>query len=485
MTAGNIKGLNSIMTFVNAPNAQKTNKDMMSSMNFGDVMTKAESKNSNEMSNGSLNAQNSKTNKTDPKEQLGMKKQIGKAEEKANSINPNEKVNESATNEDTVTEISEEAKDILTKAGEEVIKKIADKLEVPMEDVLSAMEVLGLSTISLLEPSNLNELVLEVSGESDPMSLVTNEELFNTLNDLTAMVDATLVDMAEDMDIEVSMVEEMVDMALANEDMEMSVDANSGEDTIKEPTPKFTVTVERNGEVSKLETDEKGNAIKSLTTEYVNTKEVTDEKVSDQPKKEASHNEDANAQDGSREQGISFKNPILDNQINNINEMSSENVEASYLSHETTEIMDQIMDHMKINLSEDVNELEMQLHPASLGNVKINLVSKGGEVTAEFKVQNEMVKAAIENSLNELRENFSNQGTKVTAIEVSVEMQSFDSNLWKGKEENQQNPSKEQKRPRRINLNDIDALFEDEASEEELLAAQMLEATGGTVDYTA
>ena len=43
------------------------------------------------------------------------------------------------------------------------------------------------------------------------------------------------------------------------------------------------------------------------------------------------------------------------------------------------------------------------------------------------------------------------------------------------------------KSPRRINLNelDINGMTEEEASEEDLLAAKMMEANGNTVDYTA
>lgn len=476
MISTNMKGLNSIMTFVTSPKAPKANDDS-SMMNFGDVMTKAESKNQNDVTKGSSESLNSKPEKTDAKNQMD--------EGKSKAVEIKKDVNETTDNIQKVDDteaISDESVSALEDATKDVIKNIADMFEVSEEDVINAMEVLNLSAISLLDPANLNDLVLELSGENDPMTLVTNEELFNTLNDLTTMVDATVADLAKDMDIEVSDVENMINMLASNEDMEMSVDANSGEDTIKEPTPKFTVSVENNGKTSEIKTDDKGNAIETISTVDTSENEVTNKEVNDQ---DAKGNENKSEEDGQKEQGISFKNPILENQIDNINETSTENVETPFVSEQTTEIMDQILDHMKVRLSEDVNELEMQLHPASLGNVKVNLVSKGGEVTAEFKVQNEMVKAAIENSLNELRENFTNQGTKVTAIEVSVEMQSFDSNLWKGKEEDQTNGQPEKKRQRRLNIDNLDALFEDEATDEEILAAEMLKATGGTVDYTA
>ncbi|MDE7403537.1 MAG: hypothetical protein K2M81_00380, partial [Lachnospiraceae bacterium] len=63
----------------------------------------------------------------------------------------------------------------------------------------------------------------------------------------------------------------------------------------------------------------------------------------------------------------------------------------------------------------------------------------------------------------------------------------FESNLWQGqgREENASSHNNSRKSPRRINLNDWDGTFREEADEEELLAAKMMEANGNTVDYTA
>lgn len=147
--------------------------------------------------------------------------------------------------------------------------------------------------------------------------------------------------------------------------------------------------------------------------------------------------------------------------------------------------MDQIMDYMKIQLKPGMDQLEMQLHPASLGNVHVQITSKGGEITAQFQVQNETVKAAIESQIMELKETLKDQGIKVEAVQVTVENHGFESNLWQGqsREENAASQN-EKKTARRINLNDLDALFEEEASEEELLNAQMMEMNGNTLDYT-
>ena len=127
----------------------------------------------------------------------------------------------------------------------------------------------------------------------------------------------------------------------------------------------------------------------------------------------------------------------------------------------------------------------MQLHPESLGSLHIQITSKGGEVTAQFRVQDETVKAAIESQVAELKETLKNQGIKVEAVEVTVESHAFESNLWQGqgREENASYQG-ERKGHRRINLNELEGL-EELTEEEDKLAAEMMEANGNTVDYTA
>ena len=142
---------------------------------------------------------------------------------------------------------------------------------------------------------------------------------------------------------------------------------------------------------------------------------------------------------------------------------------------------------MKIQLKPGMEQIEMQLHPESLGTVHIQLTSKGGEVTAQFQVQNEAVKAAIESQITTLQESLREQGVKVEAVQVSVESHGFESNLWQGqkREENADTSSENSRRLlRRINLNELGGAFDEEASEEEVLAAKVMEMNGNTVDYT-
>ena len=150
----------------------------------------------------------------------------------------------------------------------------------------------------------------------------------------------------------------------------------------------------------------------------------------------------------------------------------------------TENIMRQIMDYMKVQLKEDTSSLEMQLHPASLGTVQVQIASRGGAVTANFITQNEAVKTALESQMPQLIERFGEQGVKVEAIEVTVQSHAFERNLEQGGNRDRQNEEPARKgRVRRINLNDTVSM--ESMEEEDALAADMMAVSGNTVDYTA
>ena len=140
------------------------------------------------------------------------------------------------------------------------------------------------------------------------------------------------------------------------------------------------------------------------------------------------------------------------------------------------------MDYMRIQLGADTTSLEMQLHPASLGTLQVQIASKGGVVTANFITQNEAVKAALESQMVQLKESFEEQGVKIEAIEVTVQTHEFERNLEQGRGRNQQEPER-RGRARRINLGD--PLSMETMAEEDELTAEMMAMEGSTVDYMA
>ncbi|MBD5392711.1 MAG: hypothetical protein HDR71_00260 [Lachnospiraceae bacterium] len=364
-------------------------------------------------------------------------------------------------------------------AGRDMIRETAEEFGVSEEEVVRVMEELGLGVTALLDSENLTKLALALSGEESSLALLTDAELYgkvqNLLQDLEEVSDRLMEELSLNREEFAQMLEGMNAGQTPSQEMaEISSklplqDAGKGEDQV-------TVTVEEGSDIVKFTVDENGNAIFAEKT----AKEEAEQDTSGKQDK-------GNAENESKKQGLDNINPMLDtlpkNQAQGV-EAAFEQMTAS-AGPDTNEIMNQILDHMKIHLKPGMDQLEMQLHPASLGTLHVQLTSKGGEITAQFHVQNETVKAAIESQLTILKDNLKDLGVRIEAVEVTVESHAFESNLWQGQQRDENGSYQESKKtPRRINLNALEEGFEEEADEQEVLAAEMMRANGGTVDYT-
>ena len=443
-----------------------TKSGMDQTSNFGDVMNRA-SGNSADQVKETQNAQE-QVAKTD------SSLEHSKVMKKDSSVVKAEKPKAA---ENTKTE--EEA---VKEAGDEAVKAVAEELRVSEEEVLAAMEEMGISLSALFDPSILTQLVLKLSGAEEAMMLLTDEGLFGKLQNLTDAIGNIQNNLMQELDVNPEELKELL--------QEMETGATIDDVNVQEQIPvvdgqeemteagkaEITVEIEVNGETVKVSADENGNLVKNLTVGGESTSQVQEEAGKQQS-------------DAKGEQNGTFHtgNPVLDSLLQNKVQAAEVSFEqTTFFNPNTQEIMDQIMDYMKIQLKPGMDQLQMQLHPASLGTVQVQLTSKGGEITAQFRVQDELVKAAVESQITELKETLREQGIKVEAVEVAVESNGFESNLWQGNDREEGETSQGNKKtPRRIDLTNLDALFEEEASEEEVLAAKMMEANGNTVDYTA
>lgn len=471
MTSTPVKSVDALMNFVGTKNLTQTGGTNQTG-SFGDLMSKTTS------GGKDLSPQRqSETSKVSPKDAAARDMKPSRAD----AVKPAEDAEKPAgavetTNADTKLEQMEAA----SEAGEEIVKDIAKELGVSEEEVTRAMEELGLSFYQLFDPANLTQLVLNVSGEQDTAVLLTDEGLFTKLQDVLQAAGEISDNLAEKLDIRPEEMQKVLEQLQAEQDNIAAAPQEVAEEEAEENAPKITIEVKVNGESVKLSADENGNVDKTIGTVSPKTEEST---AKPENQKQGS-GEMKGKSEGNEHGNALFETSLQDRA--QVQEAEAPQQTQGFFSEQTQDIMDQIMDYMKIQLKPDMNQLEMQLHPASLGNVQIQITSRGGEVTAQFHVQNETVKEAIESQIVELKESLKDQGVKVEAVQVMVESHGFESNLWQGQGGEQNAASQNGKRtPRRINLNELDELFEEEASEEEILNARVMEMNGTTVDYTA
>ncbi len=319
----------------------------------------------------------------------------------------------------------------------DVKEMLMQHLNLTEEELNSLMQECDLSDMDLLELGNVKELMLQEAGAGDMTALLTNENLYVQ----SKAVEAEFADIMQT-------VQETLDM---------------------NPEEVQALAQQVDEAINSLE----GKGEEPILAEVVNTSEETPEvKISTTDKK------------GDAEQNPTQENNLFAQQ----NQMTqrTENVQtssvqtASYTTVETENIMRQIMDHMQVQMDADTTELNMQLHPESLGTLQIRISAKEGIMTAQFTTTSETVKSVLEGQMIQLQQQFDQQNIKVEAIEVTVQSHAFESALEKGNEQQTEEETK-RNRTRRIDLNLLDG--SEEVETEDRLLAEMMEVNGNSVDY--
>lgn len=367
----------------------------------------------------------------------------------------------------------------LEEAGMETVGRIADELGISEEDVLRAMEVLGLTAVELLQPENLTVVVLQASGENDPMALVTNAGLSDALKNLNQFVSDIRNELQAAFHISEEQLGDLLDQVQTENGAEEIV-AAANEPVVSENVPQIVVEDLTDGKEPGQLRESNTATEDSLNPEtFTDSITVTEDKPAEDAGKEME-------QETKGEHDAQNQTPVLQNPVQSAQVQGAGQAEAvPFAMQQTREIMNQILDYMRIQIKPEMTQLEMQLHPESLGNVNVHIASKEGVITAQFTAQNETVRAALESQIVQLRETFAEQGVKVEAIEVSVQANGFRQEYEGSRERENTAEGDRKKSARRINLSNPELFSEEVLSEEEQLTVSMMEANGNTVDYTA
>ena len=393
----------------------------------------------------------------------------------------------------------EQASEILSEIAETFLVQISEILNITPEEAQNFLADMDIEAVDLLNPENLSAFALRAMGAEDSLSLLTNEtnfEQFQNVNealrellssdspvgDLTVEELNTVLTQAEETDevipeansVVEPMKEEVVlpekETAVIEEAAEPEVKPVQAE--IKEERPVATEGTKADPELEQMTTSEGG----TLGVEAM----LKSQRRSADGNGSSRHGENS---DPGQHQGTVFTQNFEQN-IQNISEDIQTPTQNTAVSPQ--EIANQILDYMRSQVKPDMQTLEMQLHPASLGNVQISLVHRDGAITANFACQDEQVRAILENQMIQLQERFEEQGIKVTSIEVSVGTHSFEENLEQQGQNEEQQAQNAPRRVRRLQLGpDFGADEIEELEGDDRLAAEMMAANGGTMDVQA
>lgn len=425
-------------------------------------------------------AQKTDVQDTKPEDSLKGKDAVDAKEEKGEvkESTDADATREVKSDEDAVSD-PEEAMEVLMTAVAQIVDVITETFNISKDELNTILDEMGLTSVDLLDGQTLGEVILEVGGAQDSFELLTNEELYQNFNSVMETLDTVLEADSGVKDLTVGELKAALDAQPFVQQTEAPEE---------NPEPKIEIAVEEEPVIEKpdgaVSKDAYGSGAEAMQERANQSRSVAEQTGRDAEEKSSEEHSKEGSQSG---------NLFLQNLKNDSLSAVAESVEqtTSKEAADSQDIMRQIMDYMKIQIKPDQSNLEMQLHPESLGTLRIHLVSNGGVVTANFVTQNEAVRAALESQMIQLKDSFAEQGIKVEAIEVTVETHQFEQNLEQG-QGNGRNADSEAAgtgrtaRTRRLRLEGMLSAEELDAMEpDDRIAVEMMKANGTTVDYTA
>lgn len=395
-----------------------------------------------------INVQNTNTNKISAKNNTSEDKSSVTGSAKNADTSSISDVNSKADNKDvtdTVKEVCEDIKDA-----------IKEEFDVSDEDIKAAMELLGLTALDLLSTAKVAELIEQLTG-TDALTLITNEDMMQSFNNIINVVDDANADIADMLGVkteEVGIVLEQNNIAPVVNSEDTAKQDNVKESDAKNADDNINQTVDNQESLSEV-------LAKKITTE-------SDGKA----KNNMSESNEANNK-------VTYAD-VADNMISNITDTFADIITEGISTVKEADIVNQVIDSVKLMASRELTSMEVMLNPEHLGSVHITVTARNGIVSAQIAAQNEQVKTALENQMVTLREQFESQGLKVDAVEITVMAHSFEAGQNFGQNESERKQG-ESKVHRKLDLSS----FDDELEEDLESTAPAPKAEGSSVEYLA
>ena len=419
---------------------------------------------------------------------------------------------------DVVTDVINNSTDTLDQFQSDVVRTVAEQLGVSEDSVKDMMESLGLTAFDLLNPENLAQLAMQLTGETSPMDLLMNDQF----QGLMQQIDQLGGQLANELELQPAQMDELIAQmdilqtpeTLTDEEMQILNDAAGQQTTADTVSTDIMPELAQTDEVQPMDKqadvfqkEPKSDEVRTQQPQAQETKQTAEQQTMEQQTME----QQTDAGDGDSQTGDQVKTAQPEKMTadrNNSDVAKTQTVvqmqdtagvqtmahaadvtsETSYISVDTMDLLEQVAEQIRVNVSEGTSSMEMQLNPENLGKVYVNISSKEGMIHAQLAASNEAVRAALETQVADLRQNLNQAGVKVDAIEVTVASHEFEKNLEQNQENEKQQGERQQEqsrgRRRNLNLSSLDGLS-GLMTEEETLAAQMMRENGNSMDVTA
>lgn len=320
---------------------------------------------------------------------------------------------------------------------------------------------------NVVENSGLNENIITNAVENEISDNVDENSNINNITNHDSLNNQTLQS-------------EISNEQLLNVQVTESENSSQGVEAINQDMEVLNSNIDNQKNESKLDDNMKVSDSDNSTTDIISDKNINIAETETDAKQD-SFGSNAKRQSDTKTAVETFYNKFITNLEKSLGIDEGSLLKEVSNIKEMREIVNQIIDKIKVNINKDSTTMKLNLNPEHLGKVELAVTSKAGVMTAEFVVENKTAKEAIEKGLPALIEKFEEQGLKVEAVEVSISDYDFTRQDGERRQANDYSHSdKKKKRGGKINMDDMSVDNEPPVARQR--ERKIMSSTG--IDYT-
>ena len=443
MTTANVASIMTASEGLSAKNTAKSNMDIVTS--FQTVMSQAGNQENCSMKEQSKIVSNTKRQDAAEKKVYTDKKEQQPVNDVQKQTSNADKVNDKKTLKD-----ADEVAQTVEKVVGDVKEEIKKALGISEEELQDIMAILGLSNMDLLDNQKVLQIVMQNTGVADKMELFGTQELVDTVK---------------------GVMESLQEEKEGQEGVDLQLLQNAAQ------RPEELLSEQQNVMAEEGKDDASLDVTANKQTQTTQDISESDAGMTKQSQQEGFGQQNHASNDNAMPQNVVGNQTVY----HNLTQAVANSQQISYTDQaQAVDIVNQIVDEIRTVAKANTTQMEIQLNPENLGKVNITVSSREGLISAQITAQNEIAKNAIESQITVLKEAFQNQGLKVEAVEVTINPQGFDTK----DQESFQGQQESKKSKKQINLESLD-LVEEEFTEAETIAIDMMQRNGNSIDFSA
>lgn len=344
-------------------------------------------------------------------------------------------------------------------SGELVEDIVKDVLKLDDDQMDAILAEMGITVLQLLDPQILQQFVLTAEGAGDITDMLTSEMMLADYQ----MILQQFAQMPEGVS------EILAQMEPVSED-DADLQGILQELTAVKPEQAPVVS---DGEVLQKAVNTQEPAILGQTSSSDSSKTMSGE---------------SNA--SSTESFVQTSQPQTDASVEAVpfaqqfDLQGAREVQDAPMPNQSVQIIEQIVRQIRVSVTDTTSTMEMQLNPERLGKVLLTISAKEGMMTANFTVQTEEARLALESQMYQLRDTLEQKEIKVEAVSISVSDFSFAQGG--GDDADSKNLEQGDGKSRRFQFEDSEEEAQEASDKEaERVRKSVMRDHGGSVDFTA